>query len=487
MEYQPGWGDALAQALPALASNVRKIINPHAEMEDALRQRIAEDPTVLQRLAEAEANSPGSIGSVFGPNVGEYAKSLGMSPQQILQRDIAQAGTETLKNPKARAEAGASATGSLRPGQRAAEEAAGTEATISSGVMQEMSAQLLKLKETNPEKYNKIIQDGAFRKFLGTNLNAAAQLEFADVADKASESYSTEQLAQMFVKGTPVNINGQQVPVANVIQGLFTRRPEATQQIFRYLESQNELEARKQMTAMARNANAKDFMQQVYLETSRRARALKLPVNALFVYENGEDALTSLKDMKIGEEAIPTPEDIASVERYFSNQGTIQTLKASAPFNAAMLSLGNAKTTQARKDAAIALNSVLTQMGVNNIAADANGNIVHDADGDGKFETIDSRGFLAKFFRIGDVPLAPSANISGDQPVVNGSGMSAQISPPGGAADTTGLNDVQQKLLQMYTRMPDKSKAMQLLRNSVPFKSLSKDEQDTLLANLPAE
>jgi len=493
MEYQPGWGDALSQALPALANNVRKIINPHADLEDALRQRIAEDPTVLQRLAEAEANSPGSMGNVFGPNVGEFAKGLGLSPQQVLQRDIASAGSETLKNPRARVEAGANATGTLRPGQRAVEDAQAIEAGVSASVTRTMAEQLVKLKESDPEKYAKIIQDGALRKFLGTSLNAAAQGEFADLADKASKTYSSEQLAQMFLKGEPVNINGQQVPVADVIQGLFTRRPEATQAIFNWLGSQNELEARKQMTRLAQQANAKDFMQQVYLETTRRARALKLPANALFVYEQGEEALAGLKDMKIGAEAMPTPEQLADVDKYFSNQSTIQGLKASAPFNAAMLALGSAKTAQERRDAAIALNSTLAQLSISNIAADINGNILHDTDGDGKFEKVDARGFIAKYLRIGDVPIAPSAEFGGSAPTgrgkINASGMSMQTSDAADTAtnDTTELNSAQVRLLQIYTDMPDKSKALQLLRNSQAFKALSKEEQDTLLANLPAE
>lgn len=61
-----GWADEIEPGLAKISEAVKKFGNPNVEIQQELKRRIAADPTLIQKLQDAEALNPGSVTSTFG-------------------------------------------------------------------------------------------------------------------------------------------------------------------------------------------------------------------------------------------------------------------------------------------------------------------------------------------------------------------------------------------------------------------------------------
>lgn len=64
-----GWADEIGPGLKSLGDSLVHVINPNFAVQQELKQRIAADPTLLQKLIDQETLNPGSVSKVFGSQV----------------------------------------------------------------------------------------------------------------------------------------------------------------------------------------------------------------------------------------------------------------------------------------------------------------------------------------------------------------------------------------------------------------------------------
>lgn len=64
-----GWADEIGPGLKSLGDSLVHVVNPNFAVQQELKQRIAADPTLLQKLIDQETLNPGSVSKVFGSQV----------------------------------------------------------------------------------------------------------------------------------------------------------------------------------------------------------------------------------------------------------------------------------------------------------------------------------------------------------------------------------------------------------------------------------
>jgi len=106
--YIGGADDVINPAVGNIASAIEQIVQPYKRTEIALRGAIAEHPELAQKLTDMEFMSPGSTGSLFGPNAGSYFSSLRPSNDAIIEKTVTPFIEKALKSPDIASFVGAS-------------------------------------------------------------------------------------------------------------------------------------------------------------------------------------------------------------------------------------------------------------------------------------------------------------------------------------------------------------------------------------------
>lgn len=73
------WGADLGNAFANIGAGMSKIVNPHQEIQMELQKRIAANPKIVQELFDQEIANPGSISSIYGPQVAAWLKNRSQS------------------------------------------------------------------------------------------------------------------------------------------------------------------------------------------------------------------------------------------------------------------------------------------------------------------------------------------------------------------------------------------------------------------------
>lgn len=79
----PGWYDQIAPYIQQLSGIIPRLINPHLDAQRMLQQQIAQDPRILQQLADLNANSPGIIDKL---GFGNISNQIGKLPESAAQK-----------------------------------------------------------------------------------------------------------------------------------------------------------------------------------------------------------------------------------------------------------------------------------------------------------------------------------------------------------------------------------------------------------------
>jgi microcompartment protein CcmK/EutM len=96
-----GWYDEIKDSIPQIVGGVRSLINPNYQNDDALREAIKRDPSVLQKLRDMEANSPGLLARTYGKGTTGNIMGLGESAENQQSRLLTSARSEVLSDPQA--------------------------------------------------------------------------------------------------------------------------------------------------------------------------------------------------------------------------------------------------------------------------------------------------------------------------------------------------------------------------------------------------
>lgn len=94
-----GWWDQIQPGVNSVAGGIQDIINPNLKFQELLKQQIAQNPEIGQKLIDLEAQNPGSVAKIFGQQaapLGQGTPSFAQQMQGFLQQN---ANTPTSKLP----------------------------------------------------------------------------------------------------------------------------------------------------------------------------------------------------------------------------------------------------------------------------------------------------------------------------------------------------------------------------------------------------
>jgi hypothetical protein len=100
--YVGGWGDAVSQNLPQIASNISGILNPGGLGFDTMQQLkavIMKDPDLVRKYASIERENPGTLARMgFGKQFGNAIGLIQPSTEEELNREKERTGIEESKS-----------------------------------------------------------------------------------------------------------------------------------------------------------------------------------------------------------------------------------------------------------------------------------------------------------------------------------------------------------------------------------------------------
>lgn len=93
--YIPGWGDTLRSTLPELGKNIHKVLKPHAEAEQRLKQMLEENPEKINEFIDTARTNPGVLTNIFGEKAEQYIAQQQYTPKEQQRQKAASIALET--------------------------------------------------------------------------------------------------------------------------------------------------------------------------------------------------------------------------------------------------------------------------------------------------------------------------------------------------------------------------------------------------------
>lgn len=86
--YLKGWWDEIAQPMEKLAHAIPRIINPNLDTQLYVKKKLIDDPTYLQQLADAEAETPGLVKRLGLGTLQKEIDTLGQSNESKMRNIV---------------------------------------------------------------------------------------------------------------------------------------------------------------------------------------------------------------------------------------------------------------------------------------------------------------------------------------------------------------------------------------------------------------